>query len=117
MVQPENHGQLLQVALDYGWELYEYGTDSTCVAGNISPQLALTMIWLKPCAWDQAQMIPVGCMCCTNLDDELMKWHGELHDVMENRRLLRGVDPAQPLPDAPPVLGSAPDWLPPYRAR
>lgn len=109
--------QPLQLALGYGWVLYEYGTDSTCTAGRISPRLALTMIWLKPCPWDQEQMIPVGCVCCTNLDDELTKWLEELHSVMENHRLRKPIDPAQPLPDSPPVLGTVPSFLPPYRAR
>jgi hypothetical protein len=115
MSQCENHERLLQVALDFGWELYEYGTDSECiVGGKETPHLAL--IWLKPCAWDEGQMIPVGCVCCTNLDEELMKWHEELHSVMENRRLRKQMDPME-LPPQPQALGPAPDWLPPYRAR
>ena len=58
MPQCENHEQFVEIALGHGWELYEYGYDSECeVGGKDATHLAL--IWLKPCAWDATQKIPV----------------------------------------------------------
>lgn len=138
MSQCQNHEQFMQVALNWGWELWEYGTDSTCIVGGDAPHLSL--IWLKPCPWDESQKIPVGCVCCTDLDEELMRWNGEILDVVENRRFVRQVTGEQIQsavnhafdsclgrealrfqgenePETPPPLAGRPSWLKPYRAR
>ncbi len=127
-MQCENHEQFVQVALDYGWELWEYGTDTSCIVGGDAPHLAL--IWLKPCAWDESQSIPVGCLCCTNIEGELVTYAQELRGAIANRRLEIGdsarshglPDPyadeeplefiTRPAPKAPPV-----NFLPPCRPR
>jgi len=116
MPQCENHEEFVQVALNYGWELWEYGVDSTCEVGGDAPHHAL--IWLKPCAWDEGQRIPVGCVCCTDLNEELLKYSEEVFDVMESRRIQKGIDPHEgPLPEEPVPLAPRPAWLSPYRAR
>jgi len=64
MSQCENHETFVEVALSYGWEMFEYGIDTSCTVGGDAPHKAI--IWLKPCAWDPFQLIPVGCNCCTD---------------------------------------------------
>jgi hypothetical protein len=114
--QCHNHEGFMEAALNFGWQLHEYGYDSDCIVGGKTPHLAL--IWLKPCAWDPEQMLPVGCACCTDLDQALMDWHEELWDIMEHRRILKGLGKAVFTPTEPPeVLAARPDWLAPYRAR
>jgi len=119
-MQCENHEAFVDIALGYGWEMFEYGIDTSCEVGGDAPHKAI--IWLKPCAWDPFQMIPVGCLCCTNLDEELLNWNGELFDVMESRRIAKGqaiaLSDEYPLPETPPgVLSGPPSFLRPYRAR
>jgi hypothetical protein len=118
-MQCENHEEFVQVALNYGWMLWEYGTDSTCEVGGDAPHHAL--IWLKPCAWDEDQKIPVGCVCCTDLNDELFKYAEEVFDIVESRRIERGkptrLPEEYPRADRPPALAGRVDWLDPYRAK
>jgi len=121
MPRCENHEEFVKIALDHGWEMYEYGIDSTCVVGGKDAK-HLALIWLKPCAWDSSQKIPVGCVCCTDLDAELVKWNEELCDVMASRRRRKSLDPKEVLrpepPDSRPApLAASPIWLEPYRAR
>ena len=117
-MQCENHERFVQVALGYGWQLWEYGTDSECiVGGKDTPHL--TPIWMKPCAWDEGQMIPVGCLCCTDLNTALWDYSAEVRDVMEDFRIKKGLRPMPEvaLPERPAPLAERPSWLQPYRAR
>jgi hypothetical protein len=118
-MQCKHHEEFVQVALSYGWMLWEYGTDSTCEVGGDAPHQAL--IWLKPCAWDEDQKTPVGCVCCTDLEQELFKYAEEVLGVVESRRIERGKPTALPdnysHPDGPPALCASPTWLAPYQAK
>jgi len=122
MPQCQNHEQFVQVALGYGWEMYEYGIDSSCIVGGDAPHLAL--IWLRPLAWDESQMIPIGCVCCTDLNEALLDYSEEFFDVVESRRIRRTMDPGDGiLPESSeataeiPPLAERPTWLKPYNAR
>jgi hypothetical protein len=83
MAQCVNHESFVQIALDFGWTLWEYGQDTAC---EHYPELV--SIWIQPCTWDwnEDQQVPVGCLCCTDLDQALTQWHEELHSVLESRR-------------------------------
>jgi len=117
MTQADNHAAFVSIASQYGWTLWELGRDSTC---QVEDRDHLTPIWMKPLSWDHDQMVPVGCLCCTNLDQELVQWHAEEQAVIQDdvdRQM------AQPLvfreEEAPlgEPLGSPLEWLPAYRAR
>ena len=117
-MQCENHEEFVKVALNYGWELYEYGVDSSCTVGGDTPHLAL--IWLKPCAWDATQKIPVGCLCCTDIDEEILKWNDELMSEIDSRSLwgVTALPDSYPKSERPILKSNKPvSFLPPYRAR
>lgn len=124
MTQCKNHEEFVKIALEHGWEMYEYGIDSTCIVGGEDAD-HLALIWLKPCAWDQSQKIPVGCVCCTDLDAELVKWSEEVCDVMASRRIQKDLCGEDPLPavypeadaEEPAPLAERPAWIEPYRAK
>lgn len=121
MPQSESHERLVQVALDFGWKLWGQGTDSECEIDASS----LTPIWMKPCAWDENQMVPVGCLCCTDLERALWDFCGERRHVIESKRQalleyvqgLGGREAEEEAPERPEPLASSPSWLPFYQAR
>ena len=116
MAQCRNHEAFVDAALDWGWELWEYGIDSSCEAGGDAPHLA--PIWLKPCVWDEEQKVPVGCLCCTDLDKEILQWNIDLIAVSDNYRLVRNAsEPGELMPRREKPVGGPVDWLPPYSAR
>lgn len=118
-MQCDGHERFVTVALSYGWTLWEYGTDSDCaVGGKDTPHL--TPIWMKPCAWDDAQMTPVGCLCCLDLNTALRDYSGEMQAFIQDRLVKRGKIPLPDHyqnPESPKPLGKPTSWLPPYRAR
>ncbi len=117
-MQCDGHERFVPIALSYGWTLWEYGTDSECiVGGKDTPHL--TPIWIKPCAWDDTQTVPVGCLCCTDLNTALWDYSGEIYDVIQDRQIRMGKTPLPDryVPDRPEPLAPRPAWLDPYRAR
>lgn len=117
-MQCEGHTAFLEVALGHGWTLWNYGTDNECTEGGKNIQY-LTSIWMKPCAWDDTQMIPVGCLCCTDLNLALWNYSYEVDDVIKSRLIRMG---KLPMPDVHSgfeiePLAQPPSWLRPYRAR
>lgn len=117
MIQAEQHALFVQIAFAYGWTLWEYGSDTSCEAENPGR----TPIWMKPVAYDPEQMVPVGCLCCTNLDDALVEWHDELKSfcASEIQRVLGSsyYFPPGVAARSEEPLASAPDWLPVNRPR
>ncbi len=112
MIQAEQHALFVKIALLHGWTLWEYGRDTSCKA--VSPEQ--TPIWIKPAAHDPEQMVPVGCLCCTNLGVELMEWYHELKSyyASEAHRILGTPIYNLPVPptSAAAPLAESPDWLP-----
>ncbi len=85
-MQCENHSTFFQICLDSDWLLWESGTDTTCT--NFPEHVP---IWLRPCPWDTDQKEPVGCLCCTNLEQGLVQFHREMKSWLESR--LMELDP------------------------
>ena len=81
-MQCENHNAFLQICLDSDWLLWESGTDTTC--DNFPEHVP---IWLRPCPWDLEQLEPVGCLCCTNLEQALVQFHREMKSWLESRMM------------------------------
>lgn len=118
-MQCDEHERFVTVALGQGWTLWEYGTDSECIVGGKDAPF-LTPIWIKPCAWDDSQTTPVGCLCCTDLNAALWDYSGELQAVIQARLIKMGKIPLPShyeKPDHPKPLGGPVSWLPPYRAK
>jgi len=110
VAQCENHPAFSKVALGFGWTLWEYGQDNTC-----SHYPELVPIWIRPVAWDEEQSVPIGCLCCTDLNVALTEWYEEQYSVMESRTGKVMSNPFEGhAPLAPPVDGG---FLPPYRPR
>ena len=118
-MQCENHNDFFQICLAFDWVLWESGTDTTCV---MFPEHV--PILLRPCPWDLEQQEPVGCLCCTDLNQALGKFHDEMRSWMESRLInpeftsLREIERIWPAPaDRGEPLGPAPEFLPSYVAR
>jgi hypothetical protein len=110
---------LTEVALHHGWKLHEQGIDTTCTVGGRNSHVA--KIWLKPYVWDESQMIPVGCSCCTDLAKALKVYAKELSD-RGNHHFLRASGKAKnpfqetaPPRARPAPLAPPPSWIEPYR--
>ncbi len=117
-MQCDRHERFVAVALSQGWTLWEYGTDTDClVGGKGTPHLA--PIWMKPCAWADTQMTPVGCLCCLDLNVALWDYSKELQTVIRDRWIKTNKlnKAALPDPDQPKPLGKPISWLQPYQAR
>lgn len=111
MSQAEQHALYVEVAFEFGWTLWDEGVDNSCL---INPD-RLVPIWMKPVAWDREQMVPVGCLCCTDLDAALVEWHAELGSVnnSEAQRLLDFPIYSEEVSIEAEALAPAPDWMNP----
>ena len=105
MAQCENHNAFLAVVLDFGWLLWEYGTDTSC---EHYPQLV--PIWFRPCSWDDGQRQPLGCLCCTDLNQALKDWAQEKKAVHLTRTGRYEFPREESSVLAPPA-----SFIPPYR--
>lgn len=100
MAQCENHESFFALALTWDWLLWEYGTDTSCE--NYPKQVP---IWFRHCPWDKQQREPVGCLCCTDLNEALAQWHHDLRDFFESRAgkfIVSGPEPKAPVNNALP---------------
>ncbi len=72
MITETQKAALVKVALDYGWVLHPHGADTACLCADPD---TLPPIWMKPNPGVPGDLVPVGCLCCTDLSIELLSWN------------------------------------------